>query len=118
MEFALEKSSLNEKGPGVGVIVGVSVGMGLGVIVGVSVAAAVGVRVGVNVGVMVGVSVGKKPPITGADLRSQPLSTRIMKSIIGRKRFITSPDGIAMIICGKIFLEHAQRTIAINPSPD
>ena len=82
MELGFEKSSLNENGPGVGVIVGVFVGMGLGVNVGVSVAVAVSVAVGVNVGVMVGVSVGKKPPITGADFRSQLPSVRMIRNVM------------------------------------
>ena len=66
-EPGCEKSSRNENGPGVGVIVGVLLGIGLGVIVGVSVEVGTGVRVAVNVGVIVGVSDGKKPPMTGAD---------------------------------------------------
>jgi hypothetical protein len=66
-EFACEKSSRKEKGPGVGVIVGVLLGIGLGVTVGVFVKVGLGVIVGVNVGVIVAVADGKSPPMIGAD---------------------------------------------------
>jgi len=71
-------------------MVGVLVGKGLGVRVGVSVGVDVGVNVcvGVRVGVSVGVSVGKSPPMTGADLRSQPLMASTMSKVNrAKKRF-------------------------------
>ena len=52
----VEKSSLKENGPGVGVMVGVSVGVGVSD--GTRVAVAVGTGVGVSVGSGVAVSVG------------------------------------------------------------
>ena len=55
----------------------------------VAVEVGVNVDVGVKVRVAVGVSVGKSPPMSGADLRSQPLRISMTSKVIKAKnRFI------------------------------
>jgi len=81
----LVKSSYKEKGPGVAVIVGVSVGMVVSVGVGVSVGIGVGVSVGIGVGVSV--AVGGEVGVILANLAAAVSTTMVAASSSGDSLF-------------------------------